>query len=668
MRNLWNRVLTSLAPLLVVAWSSARPAGLRAGSSAPAPESIDASAHAPSVALQQLVCRGGPGFKLEAYKDPSPDNPRVVRAVLRYRRQTTAAGSRYERLESGSCTWNNNGDPMLAVEPGYVYFDIPREAQPWSSTETRQMDTTIDAAAFFPDFISLPRYLADPDKYWLFYPDDKTQLAISFGPYNRPFSLPKYVTVKGSLVRGGPTPSDVASVSPTRELRCRGGSEGLSFTRGASAGANLVKMTLSYRVASVEFGATGKGVGPGICAWVERGVGTPEPGRIEFTTAANAQVNQIRNGSAVDRSPTAAERFPDANTIPAYMRDANHFWTFTVARTEPTVARTNAAWKVSVMDIVTGRRRSESPTARIKPDAPEARPIDAVGARGTTSDAVKAALGIRDVSVTPGLQAVAIHFSTASDAKPVVSLSTAAPVGSPPTARFTAPVQLVVKGALSGNVWQYTAFTQTALAMNTRYWFIISTPAAAGMPPAQRTGEFNTKNQSVIVRFTRVHILNDSDKNSDGELSFRFFIAPATDREPCLDRVSTDGNPGDFTGCYQGFDGRQWGSGSTHPLANTLEMATAPNRIRVWVKGWDVDDIRGDEREAGSFFGPGAAGNRYGVGGGSDIYADWNTASGEFNIGISPERSPLKIPFKLRSVDGSVFMFEVEGEIEVIRQ
>jgi hypothetical protein len=525
------------------------------------------------------------------------------------------------------------------------------------------MDTTIDAAAFFPDLISLPRYLADPSKRFVFFADDKTNLSVSFGAYKSTVLQPTYVTITGSLTREPPKTADVATLSLTRELRCRGGPEGLAFSSGTSAGANLMKMALAYRVASVEFGATGRGIGPGMCAWVQRDAGGAgaEPGRIQFTTSANAQLNQTKSGSAVDRTPTAAERWPDVNTIPAYMRDANHYWTFTVARTEPTVARTNAAWKASVTDIVTGGLPSQNPKGVSKPDVPEARPIDAPGARRTGSDAVPAALGIRDVSVTPGLQAVAIRFTTASDANVAVSVSTAPPSGAPGKYQFASGIPLVVKRNRTGNVWQYTTYSQTTLPMNTHHWFLISM-GGTYTKIDQRTGEFTTKNQTVIVHFERMHILNDSDKDSDGELSFRFFAGPSTEVEPCVGRAYQ-------SDCFdRGFDGRAWGSGSTHSLANTIRMPTAPNRIRVWVKGWDVDDVRTDTRYASSPVGPGGAGGRYGVGGGSDMYSDYNTASAEFNVGMSPEKPRLTILFKLRSVDGSVFMFEVEGEIEIIRQ
>jgi len=89
MSILWSRISTGLAPLLVVAWSDAVVANARRAAVSP---NAWASALTRSTALQQLVCRGGPGFRLEVYKDSSPNNPRIPQAVLRYTRQTTAGG------------------------------------------------------------------------------------------------------------------------------------------------------------------------------------------------------------------------------------------------------------------------------------------------------------------------------------------------------------------------------------------------------------------------------------------------------------------------------------------------------------------------------------------------------------------------------------------------
>ena len=36
--------------------------------------------------------------------------------------------------------------------------------------------------------------------------------------------------------------------------------------------------------------------------------------------------------------------------------------------------------------------------------------------------------------------------------------------------------------------------------------------------------------QTVVVRFTRIHILNDSDKSSSGDLSFKLQLAPLSEQ------------------------------------------------------------------------------------------------------------------------------------------
>ncbi len=53
-----------------------------------------------------------------------------------------------------------------------------------------------------------------------------------------------------------------------------------------------------------------------------------------FETFANAQLKQELHGSAIDTSRTAAERYPDTQTIPPSLKDSNHYWTFFGARPE----------------------------------------------------------------------------------------------------------------------------------------------------------------------------------------------------------------------------------------------------------------------------------------------------------------------------------------------
>jgi hypothetical protein len=45
------------------------------------------------------------------------------------------------------------------------------------------------------------------------------------------------------------------------------------------------------------------------------------------------QQAEARHGSPVDRSPTAAERYPDAQNLPQYLSNSDHYWTFWVYNT-----------------------------------------------------------------------------------------------------------------------------------------------------------------------------------------------------------------------------------------------------------------------------------------------------------------------------------------------
>jgi hypothetical protein len=61
---------------------------------------------------------------------------------------------------------------------------------------------------------------------------------------------------------------------------------------------------------------------------VDRPIAASGPYRIRFETVANAQLKQALHGSAVDRSSTAAENYPDMNTIPIYLKGEDHYWSF----------------------------------------------------------------------------------------------------------------------------------------------------------------------------------------------------------------------------------------------------------------------------------------------------------------------------------------------------
>jgi hypothetical protein len=130
--------------------------------------------------------------------------------------------------------------------------------------------------------------------------------------------------------------SNTSNQQTSYELRCRGASREQNTTpiftalssRPSAGNSSIVTMAMDFERGINPAGTKGEGLRPGQCAWVDRGYGGLEPIRIRFDTSANAQLQQTLNGSAVDRSPTAAERYPDQQTIPAYMGDSNHFWVF----------------------------------------------------------------------------------------------------------------------------------------------------------------------------------------------------------------------------------------------------------------------------------------------------------------------------------------------------
>jgi hypothetical protein len=147
-----------------------------------------------------------------------------------------------------------------------------------------------------------------------------------------------------------------AGSDPTaNEIRCRGyshrgGSEYVFFdinSRTSQTGATIVTYEMAFTTSVKAAGSNGEGLQPGECSFVDRPISTSARYRIRFETPDNAQLNQQLHGTPLDTSPTAAERFPDTQTIPAYLRDQNHYWSFFGARSDGNffVTTGNRYWK-----------------------------------------------------------------------------------------------------------------------------------------------------------------------------------------------------------------------------------------------------------------------------------------------------------------------------------
>jgi hypothetical protein len=178
---------------------------------------------------------------------------------------------------------------------------------------------------------------------------------------------------------------------PSTEIRCRGGAFPaggfagdipLEFitvgSRLTSTGETINIIHLSSFASPYAAGARSEGLWPGECSWVDRPPDIPDYRffGLGFETPANAQLRQQLHGTPVDTSPTAAERFPDAQSIPAYMNDPNHYWSFFGVRqvNNSYTATGNKYWKPPLEVFGPNdplRRKGSSPSVLVVPKKPE---------------------------------------------------------------------------------------------------------------------------------------------------------------------------------------------------------------------------------------------------------------------------------------------------------
>jgi len=123
------------------------------------------------------------------------------------------------------------------------------------------------------------------------------------------------------------------SMQQSYELRCRGGgSMKFNSTPGStsSSGEQMTNVTIDFAVGTQGAGTGKPNLNPGQCSWIDRGFRPGEPPQIHLEIVSFGQQAEARHGSPVDRSPTAAERYPDAQNVPQYLSSSDHYWTFWV--------------------------------------------------------------------------------------------------------------------------------------------------------------------------------------------------------------------------------------------------------------------------------------------------------------------------------------------------
>src|SRR6202158_4853611 len=192
-----------------------------------------------------------------------------------------------------------------------------------------------------------------------------------------------YATDKKSTANGITmitAPGNTADI--TNEVRCEGGASRENITIGfetlgsrqTSTGETINTILLTAEPGPYGAGLKGEGLRPAQCAWVDRPVDVLNGSEIyfllRFETPANAQLSQQRHGTPLDTSPTAAERFPDAQTIPEYLRDPDHYWSFFGVRKVGNyyVATGHKYWRLERPAVkAVGRTKTDAPTGPKRP-------------------------------------------------------------------------------------------------------------------------------------------------------------------------------------------------------------------------------------------------------------------------------------------------------------
>lgn len=126
-----------------------------------------------------------------------------------------------------------------------------------------------------------------------------------------------------------------SSVQVAYELRCRGGGLRFSSTPGRNlpTGEQMMNLTVGFTAGTQGVSSRTPNLKPGQCSWVDRGFRQGEPAQIRLEIVYFGQQQQMLKGSPVDRSPTAAQSYPDAQNVPQYLSSPSRYWSFWVYNT-----------------------------------------------------------------------------------------------------------------------------------------------------------------------------------------------------------------------------------------------------------------------------------------------------------------------------------------------
>ena len=330
----------------------------------------------------QLICRGGPGLRISSTGGWNAWGLDLVMSID-FKASTQPPDSSGRNLQPAQCSPARFS--LVKVDPTQIRQQALTVGQVYTS---EPLPAVLGAQSYLVDaavYDDAVKYLKDPNHYWSFmvYDTGDRYFLTTHGEYWKPefadrvkslgrvkpppgttpaTPLPICDAAAKARARNSPaapgleaqcraagvTPIDKADVSRDKvykdlkeidtgstftELRCRGGAR-LRFAvvegRTNSSGEPTMYVTVYFQPAAQPFGASGRNLRPGQCAFPERIVRADEPSEIVQEIVTFGQTRQQLHGTPVDTSPTAAERYPDAQNVPQYLSDANHYWRFFV--------------------------------------------------------------------------------------------------------------------------------------------------------------------------------------------------------------------------------------------------------------------------------------------------------------------------------------------------
>ncbi len=172
-----------------------------------------------------------------------------------------------------------------------------------------------------------------------------------------PYTTAQVVNQSTSAVNKAKTSSSVekdTTAPQYYELRCRGGvtyhpnldphaiAPNISaenkleffFTEGRptreAPNVRMMNMQVNFVPGPQPVDLIGSNLEQGQCSWLDRGFRPEEPFTIHQEIVYFGQLKQLQSKMPIDPSPTAAEKYPDAQNVPEYLKDPNHYWSFFV--------------------------------------------------------------------------------------------------------------------------------------------------------------------------------------------------------------------------------------------------------------------------------------------------------------------------------------------------